>query len=60
MSRAATGSKRIYLERDLEAVDEKIAYLKAELGEHLFMLHYTCSVSRQLSACMLVRFVIHL
>ena len=39
MSRAATGSERIYLERDLESVDEQIVYLKAELGERLFLIH---------------------
>ena len=42
MSRAATGSERIHLERDLERVDENIVYLKAEIGERLFMIHYTC------------------
>ena len=45
MSRAATESKkRIYLERDLERVDEKIVSLKAEIGECLFMIRYTLYV----------------
>ena len=34
MSRAATGTERIHLERDLERVDEDIVYWKAVLGKH--------------------------